>query len=454
MSFIEMIKPVITDKMKKILITIFLLIPCIALHSQDAKDYFSILGGGGVHNLKYSFQESSNHFQGSAGYLLNVNYSHFLNSNWGISTGIGASTYSGHSILNFTSRNMETDFENDSYEFRAKFQNWEEKQYGLFWEIPLTLQFRQRLSNKDHLLLGLGGKISSPFKTTYKVTGGEITTTGYYSQWNVEFSNLPQYGLTTISNRPKGDLTMKTSYALTADLGTLHQLNNHIGIYLGGYFNYGLNNILLKENKLIYESKGNYNGVLSSSQVSDVKQFAYGVKVGVYFALGKKKKNSDQILSEQPQRKAKNISNQNNNLTQASNQAIDSIEKESISEDNKPLKTKGKNDRNKDNTPSLIQEKIKIVSDQQSNSGTDSIQLKRYSVVIGSFIYKTNALKLKSKMENEGYKIVLALNEQQMFRVIIATFDKVEDAIKECRRIRNKYTPQFYDIWILKKINN
>lgn len=454
MSTFEMTKLVINDKMKKILTIIFLLIPCISLFPQAAQDYFSILGGGGIQNLKYSFQENSNHFQESTDYLLNVNYSHFLNSHWGISTGVGASRYSGHSILNFTSKNIETDYENDSYEFRAKFQNWEEKQYGLFWEIPLTLQFRQRLSNKDHLLLGVGGKLSSPFKTTYKVTDGEITTTGYYSQWNVEFSNLPQYGFTTISNRPKGDITLKTSYTLTADLGTLHQLNNRIGIYLGGYFNYGLNNILKKENKLIYESNGNYNGVLSSSQVSNIKQFAYGVKVGLYFALGKKKQNSDQTAREQTRKQERNVSNQNNNLNQTSNQSIEPKDKEFFTEDNKPQKTKGRNDRNRDNEPSLIQEKIKIVSDQQSNSGNDSIQLKRYSVVIGSFIYKTNALKLKSKMENEGYKIVLALNEQQMFRVIIATFDKVEDAVKECRRIRNKYTPQFYDIWILKKINN
>ena len=112
------------------------------------------------------------------------------------------------------------------------------------------------------------------------------------------------------------------------------------------------------------------------------------------------------------------------------------------------------NKGSKDNEPVMIQEKVKVVSESYTNSTGDTIRLKRYSVVIGSFIYKSNALGLKSRMEKNGYNIVLAQNERGMYRVIIATFDRVKDAVKECKYIRSKYSPLFYDIWILKKMND
>lgn len=84
--------------------------------------------------------------------------------------------------------------------------------------------------------------------------------------------------------------------------------------------------------------------------------------------------------------------------------------------------------------------------------GEDSSRLKRYSVVIGSFMNKTNAYSLKERMENEGYNVVLGENEQGMLRVIISSFDDKSDAAASRDAIKAKYAPNFQDAWLLDRM--
>jgi cell division septation protein DedD len=80
----------------------------------------------------------------------------------------------------------------------------------------------------------------------------------------------------------------------------------------------------------------------------------------------------------------------------------------------------------------------------------DGNGIKRYSVVIGSFINKTNAESLKNRMQSKGYYPVLAQNEKNMYRVIVATFDSKADAYDKRDEIRDRY-PEFSDAWLLEQ---
>lgn len=84
--------------------------------------------------------------------------------------------------------------------------------------------------------------------------------------------------------------------------------------------------------------------------------------------------------------------------------------------------------------------------------GEDASRLRRYSVVIGSFVNKTNAYSLKERMENEGYNVVLGENEQGMLRVIISSFDDKADAATSRDAIKSKYAPNFQDAWLLDRM--
>ncbi|KAA6302955.1 MAG: hypothetical protein EZS26_000850 [Candidatus Ordinivivax streblomastigis] len=81
----------------------------------------------------------------------------------------------------------------------------------------------------------------------------------------------------------------------------------------------------------------------------------------------------------------------------------------------------------------------------------DGSGIKQYSVVIGSFVNKTNAESLKNRMHKDGYNPVIALNEAEMYRVIIVTFDDKADAISIRDYIKRRYAPNFSDAWLLEK---
>jgi len=95
---------------------------------------------------------------------------------------------------------------------------------------------------------------------------------------------------------------------------------------------------------------------------------------------------------------------------------------------------------------------------------TDAAGLRRFNVVIASLSVKLNAESLKSRMENEGYSVILAENEQGMYRVIVASYDNKEQAAAKREEIYNKYSAKgntdflrrtygvpFNDLWILER---
>lgn len=95
---------------------------------------------------------------------------------------------------------------------------------------------------------------------------------------------------------------------------------------------------------------------------------------------------------------------------------------------------------------------------------SDAPNLKKFSVVIASLSVKLNAESLKSRMQNEGYNVILAENEQGMYRVIVASYDDKSSAASTRDQIYQKYSAKgntdylrrtygvpFNDLWILER---
>jgi len=104
------------------------------------------------------------------------------------------------------------------------------------------------------------------------------------------------------------------------------------------------------------------------------------------------------------------------------------------------------------------QEKITAVYE------SDASGLRAYNVVIASLAVKPSAEGLKTKMERDGYKVILAQNEQGLYRVIIASFDNKSSAVDKRNEItsvyqskgdtdylRSVYGIPFNDLWILQR---
>ncbi len=109
-------------------------------------------------------------------------------------------------------------------------------------------------------------------------------------------------------------------------------------------------------------------------------------------------------------------------------------------------------------TESVRKEKVTPVYD------SDASGLKAYSVVIAAMAMKPGAESLKERMGNEGYNIILVKNDQDMYRVIIASYDSKEQAVAKKNEIlerfhgmgtpselRSKYGIPVDDWWILQR---
>ncbi len=272
--------------MKKKIIILFSLALCISIQAQKAGNYLHFNIGSGLTNLSCKLQDGTQ--KGQAGYSANVAFSHFFTSQWGFQTGIGLQTYSTLSTINYLESTPAIDNDGDAYIFNANFKNWEEKQQASYLDIPLTGQFRHKFNEKFGLLATAGAKISIPVNATYKTISGEMNTSGDYPQWNVEFTDMPQHGFSSITESYTGNYSLKPTYMAIAEIGGLYKLSKKLDLYAGAYLNYGLNNVLSPDSKQIYQVDAVYNGILSSNQAASVKLQLIGVKLGLYLHIGKK----------------------------------------------------------------------------------------------------------------------------------------------------------------------
>jgi len=271
-------------QMKKQTIILISLAISLFAQAQETGNYLYFNIGSGQHNLSGTLHDGIQ--KGQVGFTANIAFSHFFTSHWGVQTGIGVQSFSALSTLNLTESTPDIDNDGDAYVFKSNFKNWQETQQALFFEIPLTGQFKQMFTDKIGLLATVGAKISIPVNATYKTTGGEIVTSGYYPQWNIELTDIPQQGFSTITQSYTDKYNLKMAYMVIAEIGGIYKISDKIDLYAGAYFNYGLNNVLKPDTKMLYLTDGTYNGVLKTYQTTNIKPFSIGVKLGLYLKLG------------------------------------------------------------------------------------------------------------------------------------------------------------------------
>ena len=92
----------------------------------------------------------------------------------------------------------------------------------------------------------------------------------------------------------------------------------------------------------------------------------------------------------------------------------------------------------------------------------DAANLLRFNVVVGSFAVRLNAEALQRRLQADGHHVIIARNEQGMFRAIVGSFDDRAAAVAQREALHRQYsalgTPDFLrstygipfnDMWIL-----
>ena len=100
-------------------------------------------------------------------------------------------------------------------------------------------------------------------------------------------------------------------------------------------------------------------------------------------------------------------------------------------------------------TNALIVEEEPVTVKKEKVGLTDGADLMRYCIIVGSFIYRQNAINLRSDLMRRGFLgCSIMQNSEGMYRVSAVCDDTHADAARELIRIRRQY-PQFRDAWLL-----
>ncbi|WP_313383402.1 OmpA family protein [Chishuiella sp.] len=232
-----------------------------------------------------------------------VGYNYFLHSNWSVVTGVEFSFFRNTIRLNDKIiRTYQVDSEGDAFEYRVQTKGYQEKNrfYGV--SIPLMVQYHT--NGTTQLYINAGGKVVFPFSQKSTINVNEIKTSGYYEDFNVELTNLPQHGFGTLTDwKAKNSTKLKTGFTLSAETGVSFKLSEKVRLYTGVYLDYGLNDMVkpvsTNSSLVNYEAEKMTqlaNGVLgSSNMINQSKLLAYGIQVR--FGFGKPKTQPFPLLS-------------------------------------------------------------------------------------------------------------------------------------------------------------
>jgi len=277
-------KKYIINYIASTVLIITLLGSCLKGYAQDKKQEISISVAGPFSFLNYN---TVGEVVPGNGISAGLRYSYYLNE--GISVGIGAEyqTYNSDLKFSYLSGYYTTiDAENESFQFRYKATDLREKQKLGYVNVPITIQYENPGPTK--LYLAAGVKIGFAVSGSYETKMENLTTSGYYPQYNVELFGPAFAGFASTDDIKAGkqNLDTKTSYSATFETGLKQKVGDRSSIYIGLYLDYGLNDIVDKNNNknLVHYNPElpvqlHYNSALNTPYTNDVRLVSYGLKL-------------------------------------------------------------------------------------------------------------------------------------------------------------------------------
>src|ERR1700733_11842177 len=189
-----------------------------AIITQSGAQELGIELNGGLQGMRYQLQNGQN--KQLPGGSLGLSHIFRLSSRWGLRTGVVGGIYRTQATLQdgvvFTSDQV--DDAGSAFQYNVKTEGYKEAQRFFVTSIPLLLQYHTAGSTQWYL--EAGGKVLVPFNTSIQVSAQQLSLSGYYPDFNLDVSNLPQHGFGALNNW-KGSTTsdLKPAAALSAATG-------------------------------------------------------------------------------------------------------------------------------------------------------------------------------------------------------------------------------------------
>ncbi|HEY8972414.1 MAG TPA: OmpA family protein [Puia sp.] len=257
---------------------------------------FGIELSGGWQGMQYSLKGGQAKLL--PGGSLGLNYTFKLSDHLGLLTGVTGGVYRTQATLQdgkvFTYGAV--DDVGSAFQYRLKFTGYQETQRFIAASIPLLLQYHTAGAGMQFYIDG-GAKLFIPFNTNVQISAKHADITGYYPDFNVELSDLPQHGFGTLDNwETTSTLKIRPAGALSAGAGMIFRLSSGLSLYTGLFVDYGLTN--LKDNKdtlplIAYAPKGakqtQANSVLNTQYAGRATLLSYGLQIRLSFGHSRTK---------------------------------------------------------------------------------------------------------------------------------------------------------------------
>jgi OOP family OmpA-OmpF porin len=279
-----------TNKFKRIILAI----GCFALTATrtDAQE-INVWANGGWQGLSYKVQDGDAKLQTEGS--LGLGYTFPISRHWGLIAGVTGGFYGTRATLNNGTYSFDqVDNTGSAFRYDIRTTGYKETQRFFSFGVPLMLQFHTTGSGTQWYING-GGKLLLPFDANVKASAQQLVLSGYYPDFNVEISDLPQHGFGTLQNwQGTTSDKLKTGAALEAETGLSFALSRHTRLYVGLYLEYGLSNMngdATNSPLVPYNPNGTTNvqsgSVLNTTYAGDAKLLSYGLQIKLGFGHGK-----------------------------------------------------------------------------------------------------------------------------------------------------------------------
>jgi OOP family OmpA-OmpF porin len=263
---------------------------CAASLTQPRAQGLTIELDGGLQGTQYTLLNGQNKPlpAGSLGLL----YTFPLGRNWGLITGITGGVYRTQATFpnGTVFSNYQVDDEGSAFRYSMKTEGYKETQQFLAAGVPLLLQFHTAGTGTQWYLNG-GGKIVFPSTAHVAISAQQLNLSGYYPDYNITLSNLPQHGFGTITNwKASTTAVLKPAAALIAGTGLSFSFSQSTRLYAGLYVEYGLTDLKSRNDSMpfvTYSPAGvseiKASSVLNMQNAGPVKLLAFGLQLRLSF---------------------------------------------------------------------------------------------------------------------------------------------------------------------------
>lgn len=279
-----------------------------AIVSRAAAQELGIELGGGLQGMQYQLQNGLT--QPLPGGSLGLNYTFRLSNSWGLLTGISGGLYRTQAGLQdgtvFTYGQV--DDAGSAFQYSIKTEGYKETQQFFAVSVPLLLHYHTPGAGTQWYFDG-GGKVFLPFNTSIQVSADQLSLSGYYPDFNLAVSNLPQHGFGTVNGwRASASTQLKPAAALSVATGISFGLSPGTRLYAGLYLDYGLTDLKSKSDSMpivTYSPAGinkvQANSVLNMSNAGQAKLLSFGLQVRMSFGFTHPKPVARSKTKKEPQ---------------------------------------------------------------------------------------------------------------------------------------------------------